>query len=335
MAQININGISGGTAPYTIKVYQVGNSIPIFTDITFNADYSGTFNHINGQNYYAVIEKEGCVTYISSDSSLNCISCNCPSGYSVSVDGTYCVRILTTSPTITQQGITPTNGSTSTAYGTSGVRIFKVGQYNLDGSPTNGTDSLDYIASATTNPVRVFWAGNQSTGGRLNLKGTWAINSNNSAYIGTLSYCYTMNISLSKTYYIGIAGDDYCSIRVNGNTILQQVQIMSPPYTNFWYWNIYPVQLQAGTNIIEMTNTNVISEGAFAAEIYDNNVSQLSTATSESNLNILFTTGDYRVGSPKYGEGFCSKYSCPSGYVLDNSDTQNIVCKRVETANCS
>ena len=76
MAQININGISGGTAPYTIKVYQVGNSTPVFTDTTNTNNYSGTFSHINGQSYYAVIENSGCNSYTSGNSTLNCSSCN-------------------------------------------------------------------------------------------------------------------------------------------------------------------------------------------------------------------------------------------------------------------
>lgn len=75
MAQININGISGGTAPYTIKVYQVGNSTPVFTDTTNTNNYSGTFSHINGQSYYAVIENSGCNSYTSGNSTLNCETC--------------------------------------------------------------------------------------------------------------------------------------------------------------------------------------------------------------------------------------------------------------------
>ena len=76
MGIVNINGITGGSSPYTIKVYQVGNSTPVFTDTTNNTNYTGTFSHINGQSYYAVVEKTGCTSYTSGNSTLNCSTCN-------------------------------------------------------------------------------------------------------------------------------------------------------------------------------------------------------------------------------------------------------------------
>lgn len=75
MGNISINGISGGTAPYTIKVYQVGNGSPIFTDTTNTSSYTGTFTHTNGQSYYAVVEKNGCTGFTSGNTSLNCQTC--------------------------------------------------------------------------------------------------------------------------------------------------------------------------------------------------------------------------------------------------------------------
>lgn len=75
MGNISINGISGGTAPYTIKVYQVGNGSPIFTDTTNTSSYTGTFTHTNGQSYYAVVEKNGCTGFTSGNTTLNCQTC--------------------------------------------------------------------------------------------------------------------------------------------------------------------------------------------------------------------------------------------------------------------
>lgn len=75
MGQITINNISGATPPYTVKVYQVGNNTPVFTDTTNTNNYSGTFSHTNGQSYYAVIENNGCNSFTSGNSTLNCETC--------------------------------------------------------------------------------------------------------------------------------------------------------------------------------------------------------------------------------------------------------------------
>lgn len=72
MGKININGISGGNIPYTLKIFQVGNSTPIFTDNIFGTPYSNSFTHIPGQSYYAKIEKLGCDAYQSINTALDC-----------------------------------------------------------------------------------------------------------------------------------------------------------------------------------------------------------------------------------------------------------------------
>jgi hypothetical protein len=76
MGNISINGITGGAAPYTIKVYQVGSNSPVFTDTTNTSNYTRIFAHTNGESYYAVVEKDGCTSYTSGNSTLNCSTCN-------------------------------------------------------------------------------------------------------------------------------------------------------------------------------------------------------------------------------------------------------------------
>lgn len=72
MGQITINNISGATPPYTVKVYQVGNNTPVFTNTTNNLNYTATFSHVDGQIYYAVVEKDNCSSYTSGNTTLNC-----------------------------------------------------------------------------------------------------------------------------------------------------------------------------------------------------------------------------------------------------------------------
>jgi hypothetical protein len=153
-------------------------------------------------------------------------------------------------------------------------------------------------------------------------------------YPGTLSLCSTINVPSTKTYYIGIAGDNYTTIKIDSNIIIQQVDptTTSNPTYNFEFWHIYPVTLTAGQHTIELSCTNVGLIGGYAAEIYDNTLSQLTNTTSTSSLNILFSTSSFKNGGVNYGQGFCTNYSCPSGYNY-NPSTQ--LCEKITNASCS
>ena len=89
--------------------------------------------------------------------------------------------------------------------------------------------------------------------------------------------------------------------------------------------------LTSGVNTIEISNINVSIIGGFAAEIYDNTLSELSTASSISSVNRIFTTEDYRTGGSMEGEQFCNAYTCPEGYIYD-ADAG--VCIQLETIPC-
>ena len=151
-------------------------------------------------------------------------------------------------------------------------------------------------------------------------------------YPDFISFCATFTLSQSKTYYVGIAGDNDVSIKLNGVELVNQAD--NSPQSNFKFWHVYPVLLNAGPNIIEMENWNRSSVGSFAAEIYDNTLNEMTAATSIGMLNVVFATGDYLPGGSKEGQGFCSNYTCPTGYVLDTSNPSSPVCKLIETTNC-
>jgi len=274
--------------------------------------------------------------------------CICPSGFTVT--GTTiksCIKINSTTP-IVYNNLSASTGPSSVVYGVSGFRIYNLNGYTISGASTNGTyafNGANSSAGGTTTPVTNFW------GGRMNLCSVWVLNNPcwpgtvsgstcvpstlfTPPYPGTLGFCATVEVPSTKVYYVGIAGDNSTIIKINSNTVVQQPEQISgvPPTTNFNYWHIYPVQLNSGTNIIEIQCTNVGSIGAFAAEIYDNTLGQLTTTTSESSLNILFTTKDYRVGGPKENEGFCTNILCPEGYSY-NSLTNN--CEEIINIPCN
>lgn len=288
-----------------------------------------TVGGIDDNTIEFIIQSDGvCVNYIVKPVS----NCNCPEGYTASSDGTICYKVTTASPT-TNDTLTPEAGADNPAYGEYGVKIYNIGDFDSTGNSISGglafsgyTNTFD--GSGTTD-VEAFW----ST--RMNANNVWVAGDANwpgPNYPDYISFCATFTLTQSKTYWVGIAGDNDVTIKLNGAEIVNQAD--NSPQSNFKFWHIYPVTLNAGPNIIELENWNRSSVGSFAAEIYDNELSALFSATNTSMLNIVFATGDYLPGGSKEGQGFCSNYTCPSGYTLDTTDPQNPVCKLIETSSC-
>jgi hypothetical protein len=260
------------------------------------------------------------------------VDCQCPSGYESSDDGSICYKITVSSPTVNDT-LQPEAGADNNNYGQFGVKIYNINDYNISGNSISGNlafSGFTVVAdgSPTTN-TELFY----ST--RMNANNVWVAGNANwpdPDYPDYISFCSTFVLTESKTYYVGIAGDNDVTIKLNGTTIVDQVD--TEPDTNFKYWHVYPVVLNSGPNIIELENWNRSEVGSFAAEIYDNTLSQMINATGTTMLNIVFATGDYLPGGSKAGQGFCSNYTCPSGYTLDTTDPQNPICKLIETTSC-
>lgn len=92
---------------------------------------------------------------------------------------------------------------------------------------------------------------------------------------------------------------------------------------NFKIWHIYPVSLTAGQHIIEMEARNCGSSASFGAEIYNNTAAELAAATSYTGLNLVFSTKDM-VGL-NYENGV---YVCPAGYAL-NTGSSPYTCRKL------
>jgi len=93
---------------------------------------------------------------------------------------------------------------------------------------------------------------------------------------------------------------------------------------------VYPVTLSSGPHIIELIGHNDSSSAALGAEIYDNTAAQLISATSYSDLTLIFSTKDYR-GQPVQLSTDGLGYTCPSGYSLAACQDP-YVCRKILTA---
>jgi len=178
----------------------------------------------------------------------------------------------------------------------------------------------------TTNNI---WAnpGLSSSQGPLNRTAIWDTNALNATPINTwlgFSKCLSGFIG-TKTYYVGIAADNEFRLVLDGVQILN-TKTPPAPYSlslsAFTYWHVYPVEIGAGNHTLELYGLNdpggPTNPAGFGCEIYDNTLAQLTGATSMSDLNIIFTTGNvtqFTLVQDINGNYTSSGYTCPSGYV--------------------
>ena len=243
---------------------------------------------------------------------LKCLNGGCPPGYTMSSGG-FCYNYSQNPSGCTNYSLCARTNSVYSSYGS---RIFNTG-FSQNGSGT--------IASLL--PSVNFWKSYSSLyQGPLNRCGVWSCSVDpGSNWIG---YSKMITVPESKTYYIGLGGDNYARFKVDGQLL---VEYSSPGPNgefydvNFKWWNIYPVYLAAGSHFIEISGKNVPGTIAtFGCEVYNNTTTQIANATSEAALNILFTTKTLRT-SPNnvtnvVQSGSCS--TCPSGYVYNASDNK-------------
>lgn len=250
----------------------------------------------------------------------------CPINYELAPDNSYCFLeeiIPATPPSGTPNTLVQ---KTDTSYSACGSYIYSPG-YNV-----NGTGTSAQISTANT-----FWCNggtcvdNTLVDGPLNRCGLWSsvVSSNQDIGFGVC-----IEITETKTYYVAIACDNYGIIKLDGVTIVQQnVAALAAQYplagllVTFRIFHIYPVELTAGSHILEMFGHNDSGTAALGCEIYNNTSAEIAAATSYSGLNLVFSSKDYFGQQVQIGSG---GYTCPSGYSLKTCESP-FVCSRILT----
>jgi hypothetical protein len=284
-----------------------------------------------------LVTQGACPTPTPTPTPTSTVPCQCPIGYTATSD-CVCIKITETGATSIDD-YEVGDAAFVIEYGEKGFRIFDINDYNISGNSISGnyayTGGTFIVDGQPTTPEELFWSQ------RMNNISVWVEGNiswpsfNN--YPGTQSICASLEIENCGYYYFGIGSADDMSISINGELILDQPgqsPFAFPPIINsdnFMWWNIYPVYLNAGLNLITFSVTNRSSFGAIAAEIYGDTLQTLTAATSTSGLNILFTTDDFRTGGPLHNTYFCSDFECPDGYYLDVYDYK---CKKIEDVPC-
>lgn len=260
----------------------------------------------------------------------------CPNGYTLDSVNNVCTQTLTEAATPPSGGGgTPgtATGVQSVAWNNGGARVIQ--NFNADGTPSNET-TVVYL------PKPHLWvngnfqwdnAGRNLVDGRMNAAGIWvAGGTSGDPYTPVnewIGFSRKFTVNTAQIYYIGMAADNSFQIFLNGvkviDTTANNGNIDGAP--NFAYWNIYPLQLVAGTNYIEMLAENYGDVAGFAAEIYGNTLATLQTANSSADLDILFSTST--VIGQQFNLGQTIGYSCNPGWSLDPTTNTCIQINRI------
>lgn len=185
------------------------------------------------------------------------------------------------------------------------------------------------------------WLNNTSFNGPFLRSAVWSNNVDYSPFNTWLGFNICFNLSEPKLYYFGFGGDDGVTLKINNNIIIEQ-NIGSAFTSNYRYWNIYPILLNEGSNVVEIMNLNSSGIGGLGLEIYDNTAQELRTASTIDDLSIIFSTVN-KTGQTfdvVYSSGFTpstSGYTCESGstYMYQSCSGRCVTFSSVTTNLCT
>ena len=150
--------------------------------------------------------------------------------------------------------------------------------------------------------------------GPLNRCGIWVCKPPQALPNTWLGFSSTFTAPAQKTYYIGIGGDNQYRVYVDDSLVAQNV--VPALAENFRVWHLFPITLHAGSHTIIMQGYDYGIKAAFGAEIYNDSLPVLDTASSYNSLHLIFSTKDmidqhFQNGDP----------TCPAGYAMQLTDS--------------
>lgn len=240
--------------------------------------------------------------------------------YEYCINGKYCYSSNTIDATIISNNcLVKTENS---LYTIDGTRIYNW-LYNSETIIDNSVNNIGIDTTLTNSPQ---WRKQfESNNGPMNRYAVWFDTDcdefrDNIAGEITISYSFE-NPNPTNKFYLGFG------VWANSFNITLNNQLLISGGTNTMYnryWHIIPITLLSCNNIINLTLTSseTIRDG-FALAIYDNSYNELVSATSDSDLNIIFNTTSLLSTNGVIGP-FVRAF-CPSGYML-SANTVSATC---------
>lgn len=165
--------------------------------------------------------------------------------------------------------------------------------YDSVNAPFNLFDSRPVVMPPSDTFNTCFWDTNGSSCfGRLYEVGLWNTSIPTRTWVG---FAKCLVLESPKTFFIGFGADNAGRLIIDNELIME----LTPDSGDlgedraFKIWWIIEISLEAGCHLIRLEGNNYGIAGAFGAEIYDNTLSELRNATSENDLNIIFSTKDF------------------------------------------
>lgn len=133
----------------------------------------------------------------------------------------------------------------------------------------------------------------------------------------------TINIPTTGVYYFGAGADNYMQVFIDDNRIYTDTTFNSEPkyLENFRFWHLLPVTLTAGTHHLRIGAKDWGIAKSVGLEIYNNTATQLQAATSDNDLDIIFSTRNL------VGEAQTIVNACPAGYTPVTLPGGQSVCR--------
>lgn len=304
------------------------------TDISV---YEGQYVYINGDNtqIYQVVPltESECISTENNDITLitivpNCNeSCGCPEGFIYNSILNICIGQSTIQATINGDNYTVELAQDVISYGNAGGAFYPL----LDGLSLpikrfgtvaalfqNNSIPYNLDPAVSPNPSFPIWKD------RLNIAGVWNSSVPFDEWVG---FTECINVDQTTIYTIGIASDNRCRFKINGQLIFTTEDTNLNSW-NFRYWHLLPITLNAGQNIIEVESFNENSQAAFAAEIYKVNTQVLSLVTTIEELAQITIFSTINKVGDLFDLGETIGYSCPAGYSLSTCDG-SYICKAI------
>lgn len=296
---------------------------------------------------------------------MNCeCLCNTELGFKLNPETDQCEKLDIQSPACTGgcQTYNLTALTKSSAFGWGGMRLYNTTGFNPPYKASNSNLGLAtgifdspnqaMVAHAGYDKIRnPVWGGggtftNPVTGttctytanpdSRMNKIGLWATGWPGST---KLSFDFCLTLTETKTYIIGLSGDNECHLDIQYNSagpFVSVIEMYGNDQGSNNYWHCFPIELPIGTHILRLSGKDYATPAGFGAEIYDVSVADfktyfgkvcegiMDTVGSTLGLNdcIIWSTAQFinitpPLKIPAPNQLLPATYTCPDGYVYD------------------